>query len=93
MTALPVVDNAYPLDWLVCLDCRTVVQSETDEVFRDTIAAPDAIEPILESLGVHTFWMCPKCETLLSEPERVCAKVAPTEDEVAEAWGLAGVWA
>jgi hypothetical protein len=39
------------------------------------------------------YYLCPKCETLLSEPERVSAKVAPTEDEVAEAWGLAGVWA
>ena len=92
MTALPVVGNTAPC-WLVCLDCRTVVQSETDEVWRDTIAAPDAIEPILESLGVQTYFLCPKCETLLDVPERVCAKVAPTEDEVAEAWGLAGVWA
>jgi hypothetical protein len=71
MTALPVVGNAYPLSWLVCLDCRTVVQFETDEM--------------------GDYYLCPKCETLLSEPERVCAKVAPTEDEVAEAWGLAEV--
>jgi hypothetical protein len=68
--ALPVVGNTAPC-WLVCLDCRTVVQFETDEM--------------------GDYYLCPKCETLLSEPERVCAKVAPTEDEVAEAWGLAEV--
>lgn len=73
MTALPVVDNAYPLSWLVCFDCRAVAECETD--------------------GMGDYYLCPKCETLLSEPERVCAIPAPTEAEVAEAWGLAEVWA
>ncbi len=87
MTALPVVGNSAPC-WLMCLDCRAVAVAETDEVWRDTIAAPDAIEPILESLGVHTFFQCPKCLTMLDVPERVCAKVAPTEDEWAAEVGL-----
>lgn len=73
MTALPVVGNAYPLSWLVCLDCRTVAQFETDEM--------------------GDFFQCPQCETLLMEPERVYRIPAPTEDQVAEAWGLAEVWA
>lgn len=73
MTALPVVDNAYPLSWLVCLDCRAVVQSDTDEV--------------------GDYYLCPKCETLLSEPERVYRIPAPTEEEWAKATGFDDIFA